>query len=464
MHVDKKDLYIKEKLQKDKQISKQAEEVFNNFKGGNKIMDNEKKEIKVSLKSVLAVAACFVLGLFVGVSFYANSIGKPNVISAVQALVKNEPVVKEFSISEIENELKEYLKSTESTKHYEIESVTKKAEMEYVARIYDIHDNGDKDLIEVAFDIEDVKGNCAIVNMGNKNIVKTFKAPTPEPTVAPIPNPEEEYPEAYENYNLNWASKGNCYGLSEFTSELGWDSNNIEIKNGKVYSDGKMINNIEGNAMFMVKFGEQRVEALYVFTDDGSVWKSVLEELDKGYKLSSNFERVNINGKIIDMTWGEENNPSTNPPYFLLSTGKLVNEAGESYSATTTAEIVKSFGNVDSKIYVRSDNTVAYYNYSSNEYITIKDENGNDVKFKDGFIQYNLPKEIGELQRIFILDQKGRLLYMYDYQTQVAKELEEAKNKTVKTITENSNGSIYTNLNVEFTDGTKLELKDVYKD
>ena len=53
---------------------------------------------------------------------------------------------------------------------------------------------------------------------------------------------------------------------------------------------------------------------------------------------------------------------------------------------------------------------------------------------------------------------------MYDYQTQVAKELEEAKNKTVKTITENSNGSIYTNLNVEFTDGTKLELKDVYKD
>ena len=49
MHVDKKDLYIKEKLQKDKQISKQAEEVFNNFKGGNKIMDNEKKEIKIKV-------------------------------------------------------------------------------------------------------------------------------------------------------------------------------------------------------------------------------------------------------------------------------------------------------------------------------------------------------------------------------------------------------------------------------
>lgn len=85
------DLFIKEKLQKDKQISEESKEVFENFKDNLKMKnkDFEKKVIKINLKTFIAIAACLVLVLFAGISIYSNSMGKPNAISAIQALIRN---------------------------------------------------------------------------------------------------------------------------------------------------------------------------------------------------------------------------------------------------------------------------------------------------------------------------------------------------------------------------------------
>lgn len=70
--MNKKDMFIKEKLQEDKEISKDANQIFENFKEEFKMKDNEKKVIKISLGRFLAVAASFVIILFVGIGVYTN--------------------------------------------------------------------------------------------------------------------------------------------------------------------------------------------------------------------------------------------------------------------------------------------------------------------------------------------------------------------------------------------------------
>lgn len=89
--MNKKDMFIKEKIQKDKIISDRANKIFDNIKEEFKVESNEKKVIKISLGTFIAIAASLVIVGFVGINLYANSLGKPNIISGIQALVKDEP-------------------------------------------------------------------------------------------------------------------------------------------------------------------------------------------------------------------------------------------------------------------------------------------------------------------------------------------------------------------------------------
>ena len=88
--MNKKDMFIKEKLQQDKKISDKANKIFDNIKGEFKLENNEKKIIKISFNKFLAIAACLVIVGFVGVNIYANSLGKPNIISGIQALIRKD--------------------------------------------------------------------------------------------------------------------------------------------------------------------------------------------------------------------------------------------------------------------------------------------------------------------------------------------------------------------------------------
>ena len=88
--MNKKDIFIKEKLQQDKKISDKANKIFDNIKGEFKLENNEKKAIKISFNTFLAIAASLVIVGFVGVNIYANSLGKPNIISGIQALIRKD--------------------------------------------------------------------------------------------------------------------------------------------------------------------------------------------------------------------------------------------------------------------------------------------------------------------------------------------------------------------------------------
>lgn len=89
-----RDLIIRDKLQKDKQISDKADKIFNNFKEEFRLENNEgKKVIKISFNKFLTIAASFVIVGFLGISLYAQKLGKPNIISGIQALINNEKSV-----------------------------------------------------------------------------------------------------------------------------------------------------------------------------------------------------------------------------------------------------------------------------------------------------------------------------------------------------------------------------------
>lgn len=102
MKLDKKDLYIKAKLQEDKKISNQANEIFQNFEGGiklkNKENTKERKIIKLSLNQAVLAFTSLVIVFILGGNLYAHLNGKPNIYSAIKRLFVKE---EKYTASEI---------------------------------------------------------------------------------------------------------------------------------------------------------------------------------------------------------------------------------------------------------------------------------------------------------------------------------------------------------------------------
>ena len=262
--------------------------------------------------------------------------------------------------------------------------------------------------------------------------------------------------EKYENADVYWLFRESA------KREYVWQGDKIEIKDDKLYVKGNLVN-IEGTPYAFITWGDQTLERIYVLTNEGTVWKLLME--GKGEKLNSSFEKVNIAGKVIDMTNGNRNTRVTEPPYFLLETGELVNEAGEKYERLDGG-FVNSFGNEYDRIYVKSDNSLAYFDTDKRQYVTIKDENGNVIKMKNAYVQWtSFDGTIadGVSERLFVVTEEGKLMYFDGYNTDKAKEYEKAKNKIVKGTRERKEEVEYSTITfriIEFTDGTKLELQD----
>ena len=262
--------------------------------------------------------------------------------------------------------------------------------------------------------------------------------------------------EKYENADVYWLFRESA------KREYVWQGDKIEIKDDKLYVKGNLVN-IEGTPYAFITWGDQTLERIYVLTNEGTVWKLLME--GKGEKLNSSFEKVNIAGKVIDMTNGNRNTRVTEPPYFLLETGELVNEAGEKYERLDGG-FVNSFGNEYDRIYVKSDNSLAYFDTDKRQYVTIKDENGNVIKMKNAYVQWtSFDGAIadGASERLFVVTEEGKLMYFDGYNTDKAKEYEKAKNKIVKGTRERKEEVEYSTITfriIEFTDGTELELQD----
>lgn len=98
MKLDKKDIYIKTKLQEDKKISSKANEVFEKFEGGINLENNNKQKQRKVLKLTLSQAVMAFVSLMIvvvlGGNLYAHMTGRPNLYSAIKGLfVKEEKYV-----------------------------------------------------------------------------------------------------------------------------------------------------------------------------------------------------------------------------------------------------------------------------------------------------------------------------------------------------------------------------------
>lgn len=93
--MNKKDLFIKEKLKQDKEISEQANDIFEKIKEEYGMENNENKVIKISFNKFLSIAAVIVMVLFVGINVFAYKMNKPNLISAIEALIKKDDEIEE---------------------------------------------------------------------------------------------------------------------------------------------------------------------------------------------------------------------------------------------------------------------------------------------------------------------------------------------------------------------------------
>lgn len=88
--MNKKDMFIKEKLQQDKKISDKANKIFDNIKGEFKLENNNKKIIKISFSTFLGIAAMAIIVIFAGINVFAYKMNKPNLISTIEALIKKD--------------------------------------------------------------------------------------------------------------------------------------------------------------------------------------------------------------------------------------------------------------------------------------------------------------------------------------------------------------------------------------
>ena len=267
----------------------------------------------------------------------------------------------------------------------------------------------------------------------------------------------------YEKYEgIHWFFKD-----SEIErTEIEFDNKKIQIENGVAYlyvnNSKTPISSVEGNAKNVTMWGEQTLQRVYILTEEGTIWKSICE---KG--LDSSFVKVNMNAKVLDMTNGNSSIRVTEPPYFLLANGDLVNEEGSSYEELD-GNFVKSLGNAYEQIFIKSDNTMYTYDNETKKYTQIKDENNNSIKMKDAFVQWsstynNLVEETGGYERIFVITEDNKLFYFDGYSNVVAKEYKETAGKTIKNAVEEKQeveyGGHITNVRITFTDGTEKLLK-----
>lgn len=117
-----RDQYIKEKLQKDKLISKKADDVFNEFLKGDFKMNNEEKIVKKSKwRKILATAASLVIVLGAA-NIYATTQGYENIFFMIKYLVIGEQVTI--------NEKSEILSDRDMSISYEPIKLTEKIEMQ----------------------------------------------------------------------------------------------------------------------------------------------------------------------------------------------------------------------------------------------------------------------------------------------------------------------------------------------
>lgn len=106
--MNKKDMFIKEKLQQDKKISNKANMIFENVKGGFNMENNGKKVITISFNKFLAIAASLVIVGILGVGLYTTKFKKNDIIAETETNTNTTETKKAFKYALKGNSLDDF--------------------------------------------------------------------------------------------------------------------------------------------------------------------------------------------------------------------------------------------------------------------------------------------------------------------------------------------------------------------
>ena len=344
--MNKKDMFIKEKLQQDKEISDKANKIFDNIKEEFKLENNEKKTVKISFNTFLAIAASLVIVGFVGVNIYANSLGKPNVISGIQALIRKE---EKENTDEIAKELFE--KGAEEIRR-----------LQYAGLI--------KEEYEVEGDLIEKEINGRIYVKTNEKYEKV----------------EQKYGEIFTDKALeNVLSKrfANVDGILyiSYGGATGWGITNVEVEK---------INEKDGELTYRASYNDMGIEG---FIDEKrQTCEFKIRKVNEAYRISET-NYLNLDKEEIDNSkeLGSEEAKKTMQGYLNIFGAKF----GSPARVLTTDEIklISSYSEIDGKAdknnYISSKIKYSDFKNKMLEYMTEKlfeEMSGSNYKNVNGML------------------------------------------------------------------------------
>ena len=334
--------------------------------------NNEKKTIKVSFNAFLVIVISLVIVGFMGVSIYAKSLGKPNIISAIQARMKSE---KKENTDEVNGDQKQNIDLDNSNN--ELDNETAKQIFEKGAS--KIRKLQYEELIKTEYEIS---GNFIEKEINGKTYVKTNEK---------YETVKQKYGELFTDKALeNVLAKrfANVDGILyvSYGGATGWDITNVEVEK---------INEKDGELTYKASYNNMGI--------DGSVGNKKqtcefkLKKVDEEYKISET--------NYCNLGQEENTNQNNNNNELDNETAKQIFEKGASkIRKLQYEELIKTEYEISGNFIEKEINGKTYVK-TNEKYETVKQKYGE--LFTDKALENVLAKRFANVDGILYVSYGG---------------------------------------------------------
>ena len=334
--------------------------------------NNEKKTIKVSFNTFLVIVISLVIVGFMGVSIYAKSLGKPNIISAIQALMKSE---KKENTDKVKGDQKQNIDLDNSNN--ELDNETAKQIFEKGAS--KIRKLQYEELIKTEYEIS---GNFIEKEINGKTYVKTNEK---------YETVKQKYGELFTDKALeNVLAKrfANVDGILyvSYGGATGWDITNVEVEK---------INEKDGELTYKASYNNMGI--------DGSVGNKKqtcefkLKKVDEEYKISET--------NYCNLGQEENTNQNNNNNELDNETAKQIFEKGASkIRKLQYEELIKTEYEISGNFIEKEINGKTYVK-TNEKYETVKQKYGE--LFTDKALENVLAKRFANVDGILYVSYGG---------------------------------------------------------
>ena len=334
--------------------------------------NNEKKTIKVSFNTFLVIVISLVIVGFMGVSIYAKSLGKPNIISAIQALMKSE---KKENTDEVKGDQKQNIDLDNSNNELDNETAKQIFE-EGASKIRKLQY---EELIKTEYEIS---GNFIEKEINGKTYVKTNEK---------YETVKQKYGELFTDKALeNVLAKrfANVDGILyvSYGGATGWDITNVEVEK---------INEKDGELTYKASYNNMGI--------DGSVGNKKqtcefkLKKVDEEYKISET--------NYCNLGQEENTNQNNNNNELDNETAKQIFEKGASkIRKLQYEELIKTEYEISGNFIEKEINGKTYVK-TNEKYETVKQKYGE--LFTDKALENVLAKRFANVDGILYVSYGG---------------------------------------------------------